>query len=142
MERQYSNFFRPCFAPPSSIPFKDMDAIMKQSSEGMTRTERSDFVGYGDHTKKTKLRREQQELLEKSFGEGIRLDAVRKMNLSMELGLQPRQVAVWFQNRRSRWKAKQLERSYDSLKLQLQAVSMDNHRLQHEVIYHSNSQCV
>ena len=32
--------------------------------------------------------------------------------------MQPRQIAVWFQNRRARWKTRQLERDYDSLNKQ------------------------
>ncbi|CAI9763211.1 unnamed protein product [Fraxinus pennsylvanica] len=37
-------------------------------------------------------------------------------SLSSQEDLQPRQVVVWFQNRRARWKTKQLERDYDQLK--------------------------
>ncbi|KAA8540082.1 hypothetical protein F0562_026774 [Nyssa sinensis] len=33
-----------------------------------------------------------------------------------ELGLQPRQVAIWFQNKRARWKSKQIEQDYSVLK--------------------------
>lgn len=55
-------------------------------------------------------------LLEKNFEEEKKLEAERKMELANDLGLHPRQVAIWFQNRRARWKAKQLERDYHQLK--------------------------
>ncbi|XP_057827475.2 homeobox-leucine zipper protein HAT7 isoform X2 [Cryptomeria japonica] len=66
--------------------------------------------------KKTKLTLEQAKVLEKSFEEGNKLDHDRKMELSRTLGLQPKRIAVWFQNRRARWKAKQLEKDYKNLK--------------------------
>ncbi|XP_030553574.1 homeobox-leucine zipper protein HAT5 [Rhodamnia argentea] len=66
--------------------------------------------------KKRRLTPEQVLLLEKSFEEENKLEPERKTQLAKKLGLQPRQVAVWFQNRRARWKTKQLERDYDNLK--------------------------
>ena len=45
-----------------------------------------------------------------------KIEPERKTQLARDLGLHPRQVAFWFQNWRSRWKTKQLEREYDILK--------------------------
>ncbi|KAL0431662.1 UNVERIFIED_CONTAM: Homeobox-leucine zipper protein HAT5 [Sesamum radiatum] len=66
--------------------------------------------------KKRRLTADQVNLLEKSFEEENKLEPERKTELAKKLGLQPRQVAIWFQNRRARWKTKQLERDYDQLK--------------------------
>ncbi|KAL0291320.1 UNVERIFIED_CONTAM: putative homeobox-leucine zipper protein ATHB-51 [Sesamum calycinum] len=91
---------------------------------------------YGQDPKKKRLSSEQLESLENSFQEEIKLDPDRKMKLARELGLQPRQIAVWFQNRRARWKGKQLERLYDALKQEFDVVSREKHKLQQEVLLH------
>ncbi|XP_057827469.1 homeobox-leucine zipper protein HAT5 isoform X2 [Cryptomeria japonica] len=81
----------------------------------------SDECGhFGD--KKRRLTFEQVKTLEKSFEVGNKLDPERKLQLARALGLQPRQIAVWFQNRRARWKNKQLEKDYDLLKLDYDAL--------------------
>ncbi|CAA0830416.1 Putative homeobox-leucine zipper protein ATHB-51 [Striga hermonthica] len=84
--------------------------------------------------KKKRLSTEQLDSLENSFQEENKLDPDRKMRLAKELGLQPRQIAVWFQNRRARWKGKQLERLYDVLKQEYDAVSREKHKLEQEVM--------
>ncbi|PSR98325.1 Homeobox-leucine zipper protein like [Actinidia chinensis var. chinensis] len=84
--------------------------------------------------KKKRLSNEQLDLLESSFQEEIKLDPDRKIRLARELGLQPRQVAIWFQNRRARWKAKQLEQLYDGLKHEFDEVSREKQKLQEEVM--------
>ncbi|MED6205603.1 hypothetical protein PIB30_019163 [Stylosanthes scabra] len=79
--------------------------------------------------KKKRLSMEQVKALEKSFEAGNKLDPERKMQLAKALGLQPRQIAIWFQNRRARWKTKQLEKEYEVLKKQFDAVKADNDTL-------------
>ncbi|PIA62606.1 hypothetical protein AQUCO_00200545v1 [Aquilegia coerulea] len=80
--------------------------------------------------KKRRLNMEQVRTLEKNFELGNKLEPERKMQLARALGLQPRQIAIWFQNRRARWKTKQLEKDYDQLKRQFDAIKADNDSLQ------------
>ncbi|KAJ8900576.1 hypothetical protein K2173_025353 [Erythroxylum novogranatense] len=58
---------------------------------------------------------EQIKSLETMFESESRLEPRKKLELAKKLGLQPRQVAIWFQNKRARWKSKQLERDYSIL---------------------------
>ncbi|CAK9146682.1 unnamed protein product [Ilex paraguariensis] len=92
-----------------------------------------DRNNYSIQEKKKRLTSDQLDSLESNFQEEIKLDPDRKMKLAKELGLQPRQIAVWFQNRRARWKAKQLERLYDALKQEFDVVSKEKQNLQEEV---------
>ena len=80
--------------------------------------------------KKRRLNMEQVKTLEKNFELGNKLEPERKMQLARALGLQPRQIAIWFQNRRARWKTKQLEKDYDLLKRQYEAIKAENDALQ------------
>ncbi|KAL4558667.1 hypothetical protein LXL04_036868 [Taraxacum kok-saghyz] len=65
--------------------------------------------------KKRHLKSDQVQFLEKSFETDNKLEPDRKIQLAKDLGLQPRQIAIWFQNRRARWKTKHLEKDYDVL---------------------------
>eukprot|EP00249_Psilotum_nudum_P017224 c26220_g2_i2 orf=557-1579(+) len=75
--------------------------------------------------KKRRLTVEQVKFLEKSFEIENKLEPDRKLQLAKDLNLQPRQVAVWFQNRRARWKTKQLEKDYDTLNMSYDALKAD-----------------
>lgn len=82
--------------------------------------------------KKRRLSVEQVKALEKSFEKENKLEPERKNRLAEELGLQPRQVAIWFQNRRARWKTKQLERDYGVLKSNYDSLKVDYDSLEQE----------
>lgn len=59
---------------------------------------------------------EQIKFLEFMFESESRPESRVKQQLASELGLEPRQVAIWFQNRRARLKTKQIEKEYSILK--------------------------
>lgn len=58
---------------------------------------------------------EQIRSLEVMFECETKLEPKKKVQLARELGLQPRQVAIWFQNKRARWKSKHIEKEYSKL---------------------------
>ncbi|XWS14963.1 hypothetical protein CRYUN_Cryun35bG0053500 [Craigia yunnanensis] len=80
--------------------------------------------------KKRRLSMDQVKALEKNFEVENKLEPERKVKLAEELGLQPRQVAIWFQNRRARWKTKQLEKDYAILKANYDALKHDYNNLE------------
>jgi len=90
--------------------------------------------------KKRRLTNEQVHFLESNFEIENKLEPERKVQLAKELGLQPRQVAIWFQNRRARFKTKQIEKDYGSLKARYDMLKADydnllqeNNKLKEEV---------
>nr|BAD27254.1 SlHDL1 [Silene latifolia] len=91
-------------------------------------------IDEGSHIpeKKRRLSVEQVKALEKYFEVENKLEPERKVKLAQELGLQPRQVAVWFQNRRARWKTKQLERDYGVLKSNFDTLKLNYDSLLHD----------
>ena len=80
--------------------------------------------------------------LETMFESESRLEPRKKLQLARDLGLQPRQVAIWFQNKRARWKSKQLERdygilqsNYNSLASRFEALKKEKQTLLIQVLY-------
>uniref|UniRef100_A0ACD5XUB7 Uncharacterized protein n=2 Tax=Avena sativa TaxID=4498 RepID=A0ACD5XUB7_AVESA len=65
---------------------------------------------------KKRFSEEQIKSLESMFATQTKLEPRQKLQLARDLSLQPRQVAIWFQNKRARWKSKQLERQYAALR--------------------------
>ncbi|KAL8538125.1 hypothetical protein ACS0TY_000182 [Phlomoides rotata] len=83
--------------------------------------------------------------LESIFKKESKLDPRKKLQIARDLGLQPRQVAIWFQNKRARWKSKQIEQeynvlrsNYDTLSLRFEDLKRENMSLEKQLRELSN----
>ncbi|KAH7847236.1 hypothetical protein Vadar_023549 [Vaccinium darrowii] len=83
--------------------------------------------------KKLRLTKEQSFVLEDRFREHSSLNPKQKQVLAKQLNLQPRQVEVWFQNRRARTKLKQTEVECDLLRKCCETLTDENKRLRNEI---------
>ncbi|GAA0150174.1 hypothetical protein LIER_09174 [Lithospermum erythrorhizon] len=83
--------------------------------------------------KKLRLTKEQSAFLEESFKEHNTLNPKQKLALVKQLNLRPRQVEVWFQNRRARTKLKQTEVDCEYLKRCCETLTEENRRLHKEL---------
>ncbi|KAE9611222.1 hypothetical protein Lal_00012099 [Lupinus albus] len=83
--------------------------------------------------KKLRLSKEQALVLEETFKAHNTLNPKQKQTLANQLNLRPRQVEVWFQNRRARTKLKQTEVDCEYLKRCCENLTEENKRLQKEV---------
>ncbi|XP_009593379.1 homeobox-leucine zipper protein ATHB-13 [Nicotiana tabacum] len=113
-----------------SMSFSGMEANNNNCEENHNGEDDLSDDGSQAGEKKRRLNMEQVKTLEKNFELGNKLEPERKMQLARALGLQPRQIAIWFQNRRARWKTKQLEKDYEVLKRQFEAIKAENDALQ------------
>ncbi|KAJ6791456.1 uncharacterized protein M6B38_193490 [Iris pallida] len=93
----------------------------------------SDEEENGAARKKLRLSKEQSAFLEESFKEHHTLNPKQKVALAKQLNLRPRQVEVWFQNRRARTKLKQTEVDCEYLKRCCETLTEENRRLQKEL---------
>ncbi|CAO2831843.1 unnamed protein product [Amaranthus hypochondriacus] len=114
--------------------------IRKENGEEMmgitttTTTSRgSDDEENGSTRKKLRLSKQQSAFLEESFKEHHTLNPKQKLALAKQLNLRPRQVEVWFQNRRARTKLKQTEVDCEYLKRCCETLTDENRRLQKEL---------
>ncbi|KAJ6683350.1 hypothetical protein OIU85_007074 [Salix viminalis] len=82
--------------------------------------------------RKKRLGRDQLTLLEASFNANQKLKAEHKTELASQLGVPPRQVAIWYQNRRARHKNDVMEHDYKNIQLELGDVLAENIRLERQ----------
>ncbi|GMH09588.1 hypothetical protein Nepgr_011429 [Nepenthes gracilis] len=94
------------------------------------------------HKSKMKKRFSDEQIrsLQSVFNSESRLPPQRKQEIAHQLGLEPRQVAVWFQNKRARCKSNQVELdhtilkfSYGSLGSTIDSLERENKSLAAEV---------
>ncbi|KAI3798955.1 hypothetical protein L1987_34242 [Smallanthus sonchifolius] len=95
--------------------------------------EEDDQDGGVNGKKKFRLTKAQSGLLEEAFKRHTALNPKQKQELARDLKLRPRQVEVWFQNRRARTKLKQTEVDCEYLKECCKILTDDNERLRKEV---------
>ncbi|CAO2822130.1 unnamed protein product [Amaranthus hypochondriacus] len=93
----------------------------------------SDDEENGSSKKKLRLSKQQSAFLEQSFKEHHTLNPKQKLALAKQLNLRPRQIEVWFQNRRARTKLKQTEVDCEYLKNCCETLTEENRRLQKEL---------
>ncbi|KAK9986624.1 hypothetical protein SO802_031575 [Lithocarpus litseifolius] len=107
---------------------RDLDVETERAS-----SRASDDEENGSTRKKLRLSKEQSAFLEESFKEHSTLNPKQKLALAKQLNLRPRQVEVWFQNRRARTKLKQTEVDCEYLKRCCETLTEENRRLQKEL---------
>ncbi|GMH21647.1 hypothetical protein Nepgr_023489 [Nepenthes gracilis] len=88
----------------------------------------------GGDRKKLRLTKEQSAVLEQTFRDRTTLNTKQKVGIAKQLNLTPRQVEVWFQNRRARTKLKQTEVDCEYLKRCCERLTEENRRLHKEVL--------
>ncbi|GFP79651.1 homeobox-leucine zipper protein athb-52 [Phtheirospermum japonicum] len=82
---------------------------------------------------KKRLSQDQVRLLEASFDATKKLEPELKFRLARELGVPPRQIAIWYQNKRARWKNQSLELDHGAIQVRLEAALAEKERLEKEV---------
>ncbi|KAK8957029.1 Homeobox-leucine zipper protein HAT22 [Platanthera zijinensis] len=120
---------------PAAVLFTDVKKEAEAESEEIEKiwSRGSDEDDEGSSRKKLRLTKEQSALLEERFKENSTLNPKQKLALAKQLKLRPRQVEVWFQNRRARTKLKQTEVDCEFLRRWCETLTDDNRRLQREL---------
>ncbi|KAJ4963930.1 hypothetical protein NE237_023869 [Protea cynaroides] len=117
----------------ASIKRERIDPVNEEMEVERVSSRASDEDEEGSARKKLRLTKEQSALLEDSFREHSTLNPKQKQALAKQLNLRPRQVEVWFQNRRARTKLKQTEVDCEFLKKCCETLTEENRKLQKEV---------
>ncbi|XP_042484739.1 homeobox-leucine zipper protein HAT22-like [Macadamia integrifolia] len=112
---------------------RERDPVSEELEIERVSSRASDEEEEGSARKKLRLTKEQSALLEDSFREHSTLNPRQKQALAKQLNLRPRQVEVWFQNRRARTKLKQTEVDCEFLKKCCETLTDENRRLQKEL---------
>ncbi|XP_057450633.1 homeobox-leucine zipper protein HOX11 [Lotus japonicus] len=131
-------------SPNSAVSSFQMDFLLINSNADAAMNKRdyhefesadrgSDDDENGSTRKKLRLTKQQSAYLEESFKEHTTLNPKQKLALAKQLNLRPRQVEVWFQNRRARTKLKQTEVDCEYLKRCCETLTEENRRLQKEL---------
>ncbi|KAL5718828.1 hypothetical protein ACHQM5_011693 [Ranunculus cassubicifolius] len=81
---------------------------------------------------KYRLTEDQLRLLEASFNQEKKLEPERKFRLAFQLGMPAKQVAIWYQNKRARWKTQNIELEYRKIQQRLDIVLAEKGKLQME----------
>ncbi|CAJ1978182.1 unnamed protein product [Sphenostylis stenocarpa] len=130
-----------------SVSGEDGDERQMAYSKGSDEDNNGDGGGDcddGSARKKLRLSKEQSGFLEESFKEHNTLNPKQKLALAKQLDLRPRQVEVWFQNRRAsdgldgwmhacRSKLKQTEVECEYMKRCCETLREENRRLEKEL---------
>ncbi|KAG4385743.1 hypothetical protein AAZX31_12G146100 [Glycine max] len=80
-----------------------------------------------------RLTEDQVAILEKCFASNMKLEPEQKFHLANQLGVPPRQVAIWYQNKRARWKTQSLEVDHGVLQARLENVVAEKKQLEKDV---------
>ncbi|WOL13473.1 homeobox-leucine zipper protein HAT22-like [Canna indica] len=112
---------------------KQYVSVSRSRSRSKQLEEEDDVSGRDNTRKKLKLTKEQLTLLEDTFRVHHTLNTTQKEDLADRLNILPRQVEVWFQNRRARTKLKQIEVDYQLLKKCCESLNDENQRLKKEL---------
>ncbi|KAI4377921.1 hypothetical protein MLD38_015476 [Melastoma candidum] len=112
---------------------RESNAEDPENERASSRGAMSDEDDCENSRKKLRLSKDQSAVLEGSFREHNTLNPKQKLALAKQLGLRPRQVEVWFQNRRARTKLKQTEVDCEFLKRCYENLTEENRRLHKEV---------
>ncbi|XP_050208447.1 homeobox-leucine zipper protein ATHB-52-like [Mercurialis annua] len=82
---------------------------------------------------KKRLAGDQLQILESNFNANQKLKAEHKLELASQLGVPPRQVAIWYQNKRARHKVETKEHEYKNIQHELGNVLAEKINLEKEV---------